>query len=88
MQSKLVRPLPKGQITIPVAMRRALGIDENSVLQIGLEDDRIVISKLELGPAAGNRLYSDQEIEELLEEDRIKPETAQYVRELVDRGLL
>jgi AbrB family looped-hinge helix DNA binding protein len=35
----------KGQITIPVKMRRKLGIEENSKLELAEQDDAIVIRK-------------------------------------------
>lgn len=35
----------KGQITIPVKMRRKLGIEENSKLELAEQDDVIVIRK-------------------------------------------
>ena len=83
---KVVRPLPKGQITIPVGIRRALGIDETSLLEVRLEDGKIVIVKLDVQPEASFRVYSDEEIAEFLENDRITPETAQRVRELMRAG--
>jgi AbrB family looped-hinge helix DNA binding protein len=79
--SKVVRPLPKGQITIPVAIRRALGIDETSLLEVGLENGKIVISKVEIDREPAVREYSDEEIATFLEEDTISPELAQWVRE-------
>ena len=86
--SKIVRPLPKGQITIPATIRRALGIDESSLLEVALEGDKIVISKLGLQPQANFRVYSDAEIAAFLEEDKITPETAERVRELMRAGLV
>jgi AbrB family looped-hinge helix DNA binding protein len=35
----------KGQITIPVKIRRKLGIEENSKLELAAQDDVIVIRK-------------------------------------------
>ena len=35
----------KGQITIPVKMRRKLGIEENSKLELAEQDNAIVIRK-------------------------------------------
>ena len=86
--SKVVRPLSKGQITIPVSIRRALGITESSLLEVSLEGDRIVISKLETQPEGTFRVYSDEEIARFLEEDKITPETADRVRELMRSALL
>jgi AbrB family looped-hinge helix DNA binding protein len=84
---RIVRPLSKGQITLPVAIRRALGIDETSLLEVALDNDRVVISKL-ADHAASVRLYSDEEIDEFLEEDKITPEIAQRVRRLMRDALV
>lgn len=79
---RIVQPLAKGQITIPVIMRRALGIDETTLLRIRLEGDDIVISKLpEAGPSV--RLYTDEEIEAFLAEDVLTPADAEWVQQLL-----
>ena len=86
--SKVVRPLPKGQITIPIAIRRALGITDASLLEVRLQGDEIVISKLEYRQGDAFRVYSDEEIAEFLAEDHITAETAERVRELMQAGLV
>jgi len=86
--SKIVRPLPKGQITIPIAIRRVLGITDASLLEVRLQGDEIVISKLGYGHGDPFRVYSDEEIAEFLDEDRITAETAERVCELMQTGLV
>lgn len=39
--TKLIRPLRSGQITIPAAFRKSLGIDEHSLLQMTLDDGEL-----------------------------------------------
>jgi AbrB family looped-hinge helix DNA binding protein len=46
---KIVRPQRGGQITIPAAFRRQLGIDENSVLRMVLDGDELRIKPLRTG---------------------------------------
>jgi AbrB family looped-hinge helix DNA binding protein len=41
--TRLVRPLRNGQITLPAAFRRALGLDSASMLQVTLEGDELRI---------------------------------------------
>jgi AbrB family looped-hinge helix DNA binding protein len=41
--TKIVRPLRGGQITIPAAFRRQLGIDADSLLQVTLDRDELRI---------------------------------------------
>lgn len=60
--SHTVRPLHRGQVTIPIAIRRALGITESSLLRLSVEGDRIIISKLTAEPNGEGRVYSDEEI--------------------------
>ncbi len=53
-----------------------------------LEGERVVISKLGVGPDDNVRVYSDAEIVALLEENKLIPETAQRVRALMRAGLV
>ena len=41
--SKVIRPLRSGQITIPAAFRRALGIDEDTLLRISVKGSELRI---------------------------------------------
>jgi bifunctional DNA-binding transcriptional regulator/antitoxin component of YhaV-PrlF toxin-antitoxin module len=79
---RIVQPLAKGQITIPVSMRRALGIDETTPLRIRLEGEQIVISKLSK-PHPDIRLYTDEEIERFLAEDVLAPADAEWVQQML-----
>jgi hypothetical protein len=65
-----------------------VGITESSVLEVSLQGDKIPISKLDVQPEGAFRVYSDEEIAEFLSEDRITPEIAQRVRELMRAGLV
>ena len=42
---KLVRTLRNGQITIPIEVRRELGIDEQTMLQLSITEDREILIK-------------------------------------------
>jgi bifunctional DNA-binding transcriptional regulator/antitoxin component of YhaV-PrlF toxin-antitoxin module len=75
--------MAKGQITIPVAMRRALGITNETLLEVSLQGDQIVISKLSLKSDHPVRIYTDEEIAEFLEADKISPELAAWVQSYV-----
>lgn len=84
--SKLVRPLPKGQITLPVAFRRRLKIDAGTMLNLTLKRGRIEIVPLRPVPQEGGlRDYARDEIQQFLKEDRIDPATAAKVRRLLGR---
>jgi hypothetical protein len=66
--TKLVRPLPKGQITLPIEFRRRL----NEILPL-----RPMSRKADL------REYEEDEIQAFLKEDRLDPKTAGKVRRLL-----
>lgn len=83
--SKIVKPLPKGQVTIPAEFRRRLGIDESTLLNITLAGDRLEIRPLRVGEEARLRQYSDEQIARFLREDRIDAATARKVRRLLGR---
>ena len=55
----ILRPRANGQITIPAAIRRALGITDSSFLQVNLEGEQIVISRLRRQPDGVFRLFPD-----------------------------
>ena len=43
----MVKLQTRGQITLPVCFRRVLGIDEDSWLVMYLEDEKIIIKKID-----------------------------------------
>ena len=83
--TKVVKPLAKGQITIPVEFRRRLNISADTFLQLTLQEGKIEILPLRLVPEreALLREYTDEEIQRFLEEDRLAPETVAKVRQLL-----
>ena len=84
--SKLVRPLPKGQITLPIEFRRRLKIDEQTVLNVSLKGDKIEITPLKPVPAGDLlRDYSNKEIKDFLKEDRLDQKTAEKVLRLLGK---
>jgi len=84
--SKIVRSLPKGQITIPAQFRERLGIDQDSLLNIILLEDRLEVVPVRIGEQESLREYTDEEIKSFLQEDKIDPETAGKVRKLLAEG--
>ena len=84
--SKIVIPLPKGQITIPAQFRERLGIDQDSLLNIILLEDRLEVIPVRIGEQESLREYTDEEIRSFLQEDKIDSETAGKVRKLLAEG--
>jgi bifunctional DNA-binding transcriptional regulator/antitoxin component of YhaV-PrlF toxin-antitoxin module len=84
--SKLVRPLPKGQITLPIEFRRRLKIDDKTILSLSLKGSKIEILPLRLADQeASLREYEADEIARFLKEDRLDRKTADKVRRLLGK---
>ena len=87
--SQLVKPLAKGQITIPARFRRALGIDADTYFRITLEGQRLVLTPVRVVDAdeIPGRDYSRSELEAFFAEDKLDAETvAKVKRFLGDNG--
>ena len=50
--TQIVRPLRRGQLTIPAEFRRRLGISDDTLLQLTLYEDKIEIVPVETKPVA------------------------------------
>jgi len=87
--SQLVKPLAKGQITIPARFRRALGIDADTYLRITLEGRRLILTPVRVVDAdeTPGRDYTRSELEAFFAEDKLDAETvAKVQRFLGDNG--
>jgi bifunctional DNA-binding transcriptional regulator/antitoxin component of YhaV-PrlF toxin-antitoxin module len=84
--SRLVRLLPKGQITLPAEYRRRLQLDDDTLLRLTLTDEGLQVIPVRTTPkGSGLREYSDREIARFLAEDRLDAATAAKVRRLLNR---
>ena len=48
LRRTFVRPTSKGQVTLPVSVRRTLKIDHNTVLDVSIEGRRVVLSPVQV----------------------------------------
>ena len=87
VRRKVVKALAKGQVTIPSAFRKALGIEADTLLRISLVGEHLEITPLRQGDESLRR-YTEEDISRFLEEDKLDEETAQRVRGLLERGAL
>ena len=84
--TKVVRPLAKGQITLPIEFRRRLKIDAGTILNVTLKGSRIEIVPLRPVPQdEALRDYTEDQIRRFLKEDRLDSKTAAKVRRLLGR---
>ena len=88
--TKIVKPLSRGQITIPIEFRKKLGIGSNTILNLSLKGN-----KIEITPAVVRefneedlREYTDKEISQFLKDDKIDKDTARIVKRLLSEGKL
>ena len=83
--NRIIKPLPRGQITIPIEFRKKLGIDEDTFLNLALKGNRIEITPVTIRESSDEDLrnYTNEEIAEFLSEDKIDQKTADIVRELL-----
>jgi AbrB family looped-hinge helix DNA binding protein len=90
LMTKLVRPLSRGQITIPVEFRKKLGIDTNTILSLALRGNKIEIVPAMVREVGEEELreYTDKEISQFLQDDKIDQETARTVKRLLAEGKL
>lgn len=68
-----VKVLAKGMITIPKSFREELGIREGEVARIKKIGKRLVIEPREL---IDYEVYSDKELKEMIEGDKLPPKLA------------
>ncbi len=90
LMTKLVKPLSRGQITIPIEFRRKLGIEANTVLNLTLKGNKIEITPVVVREVGEKELreYTDEEISQFLQEDKIDQQTARAVKRLLTEGKL
>jgi AbrB family looped-hinge helix DNA binding protein len=82
---KIVKPLAKGQVTIPAEFRDALGIDTETLLSISLIGDHLEIRPLRQGEEELRR-YTEEEVARFVADDRLEPEVARRIKELLQQG--
>ena len=82
---KIVRSLSRGQVTIPVEFRRKLRIGSGTLLDVSLEENRIILEPIQQD-AGSLREYTDEEVSRFLSEDKLSPDVPSRVRELIGAG--
>jgi AbrB family looped-hinge helix DNA binding protein len=88
--TKIVKPLSRGQITIPIEFRKKLGIGSNTILNLVLKGNKIEITPAIVREFNEEELreYTDKEISQFLKDDKIDKDTARIVKRLLSEGKL
>ena len=77
-----LKVLGKGMITLPKRWRDEMGIENGDVVKAKKEGNTVVIeAKPQPEPSAPYRVYSDKEIAEFLEEDKLPEGLAQKAQQ-------
>lgn len=81
MQLVTIKPLAKGQITIPVSFRKQLNITSDTLFQAELRKDGIFLKPVNLAwKEKYVRQFSDSDIKQWLEDDKLDNETLQKIK--------
>lgn len=74
-----LKVLGKGMVTLPIKWRKELGIEEGDIVKAKKVGNRVVI-EIQQSDLAPYRVYSDEEIEEFIKEDKLPKAFVQKVR--------
>jgi len=81
--TKIVRPLRRGQVTIPAEFREKLGLGEDSLLSITLRGKTLEIARVRVGAGPGSPWL--RELYELFAP--VREDLSQYSEEEIDRAI-
>ena len=77
----VIKPLPKGQITIPVSFRKALNISADTLFRAELTNKGILLTPIQLDwKEKYVREFSDREITKWLKDDTLDAKTRAKVK--------
>ena len=82
MQQFIIKPLAKGQITIPAFFRKQLGVKENTLFQAELKDDGVFLKPVNLDwKEKYIRQFFDEEIKQWLKDDKLDQKTLRKIKQ-------
>jgi AbrB family looped-hinge helix DNA binding protein len=84
MPKLLIRPTSKGQVTLPVSIRKKLRLNAETFLEVLTEGPKIVLKPVKF-ENQDYRFYQDEEIAEFLKEDKISRQDAKFFQKVLGR---
>lgn len=85
LKKRVVRVQNKGMITIPIIFRKQLKIEEDTLLEIHLDEDQLILKRYMNERAhKGIELYSEKEIKKMIEKDILHPKIAKKLKSLLE----
>jgi len=86
VRRQFVQPTPRGQVTLPIGIRRTLAIDPSTLLDVSVERGRVVLSPVRPSVSGKQvRRYSDDEVQEFLAADRLTADEQRFIQQLLKR---
>lgn len=84
MNTAIIQPLAKGQITIPVFMRKTLRIDKNSFLKIEMQKNKLVIEPMRVDwKGKYIRMYSDEDLKTFYKLDKLDKKDREKIEQIL-----
>lgn len=82
---KIVKTQEKGMVTIPIDFREELGIGKNSLLKAKLTKNGVLFIKLDFVSKPKEDLYTNEEVKEWMEEDKLDYKTLKKLEKLLGK---
>lgn len=84
-KKRVVRVQNKGMITIPIIFRKKLKIEEDTLLELHLDEDHLILKPyMPKRTHKGIKLYSEKEIQKMIERDILHPKIAKKLKSLLE----
>lgn len=87
MQNILVKPTSRGQITLPKSIRQKLSVTCSTYLNVSVKGNEIILQPVDVKveEIKNIRIYTDKQIAEFLEEDKLSKEDAAFLKHVLNK---
>lgn len=87
MPKTQVRPTSRGQVTLPISIRKQLNVGPDTLLDVSVRNEEIIFRPINLEKIKENtRIYSSEEIDEFVKTDKLSTENAAFFKKLLKRA--
>ncbi|MFH1854938.1 MAG: AbrB/MazE/SpoVT family DNA-binding domain-containing protein [bacterium] len=85
MSQIIIKPTSRGQVTIPLELRRRLGISEETLLSVDALDKAVVFTPVKLEKEQLLRQYTKSEIAQYLRDDKLSDKDAKFFADIINK---
>ncbi len=85
MSQTIIKPTSRGQVTIPLKLRRRLGISEETLLSVDARDKAVVFTPVKLEKEQLLRQYTKSEIAQYLRDDKLSDQDAKFFADIINK---